>query len=84
MIFQSRLIVNQPYDESVSIYDDEEVASDLIPTPRGERSSNNKDNLNKGELNIPNLTFAFQFSTIYVLVVFDINAIFFYCPKLFW
>ena len=54
MIFQSRLIVNQPYDESVSIYDDEEVASDLIPTPRGERSSNNKDNLNKGELNIPN------------------------------
>jgi len=43
------LIVNQPYDESVSIYDDEEIASDLVPTPRGLSNSDDKK-MNKGML----------------------------------
>lgn len=41
----SRLIVNQPYDESVSIYDDEEIASDLVPTPRGPAKNESKDQM---------------------------------------
>ncbi|XP_066911855.1 intraflagellar transport protein 46 homolog isoform X1 [Clytia hemisphaerica] len=50
---KTRLIVNQPYDESVSIYDDEEVASDLIPTPRGNRDSNNMSKGNTDQMKQP-------------------------------
>ena len=39
-MFQSRLLANQPYDESLSVYDDEEVESNFSVSPRAAAGKN--------------------------------------------
>ena len=39
---KTHLVVNQPYDESISIYDDEEVASTITPSPRAPMNPKSK------------------------------------------
>ena len=37
-VFQTRLVNNQLYDETLSVHDDEEIASTITPSPRPAKS----------------------------------------------
>ncbi len=43
--FQTRLVNNQPYDETLSVHDDEEIASTFTPSPRPAKSRGGRSQL---------------------------------------